>query len=45
MNIPEKIKVGYRDYKLEEWKQTVATANEAHGQFFSKEGIIGYAAD
>ena len=44
MNIPEKIKVGYRDYKLEEWKQTVATANEAHGQFFSKEGIIGYAA-
>ena len=45
MNIPEKIKIGYRDYKLEEWKQTVATANEAHGQFFSKEGIIGYATD
>ena len=45
MNIPEKIKVGYRDYKLEEWKQTVATANEAQGQFFSKEGIIGYTVD
>ena len=45
MNIPEKIKVGYRDYKLEEWKQTVATANEAHGQFFSKEGVIGYTTD
>ena len=45
MNIPEKIKIGYRDYKLEEWKQTVATANEAHGQFFSKEGIIGYTTD
>ena len=45
MKVPEKIKVGYRDYKLEEWKQTVATANEAHGQFFSKEGIIGYTTD
>ena len=45
MNIPDKIKIGYRDYKLEEWKQTVATANEAHGQFFSKEGIIGYTTD
>ena len=45
MHIPEKIKVGYRNYKLEEWKQTVASANEAHGQFFSKEGIIGYASD
>ena len=45
MNIPEKIKIGYREYKLEEWKQTVATANEAHGQFFSKEGIIGYITD
>ena len=45
MNIPEKIKVGYRDYKLEEWKQTVASANEAQGQFFSKEGVIGYTAD
>ena len=45
MNVPDKIKIGYRDYKLEEWKQTVATANEAHGQFFSKEGIIGYTTD
>ena len=42
MNIPDKIKVGYREYKLEEWKQTVASANEAQGQFFSKEGVIGY---
>ena len=40
--IPESIKIGYRDYKLEKWKQTVATANEAQGQFFQKEGIIGY---
>ena len=45
MHIPEKIKVGYRNYKLEEWKQTVASANEAQGQFFSKEGDIGYTAD
>jgi len=45
MNIPEKIKVGYRNYKLEEWKQTVASANEAQGQFFAKEGVIGYTAD
>ena len=45
MNIPDKIKVGYRDYKLEEWKQTVASANEAHGQFFSKEGVIGYTVE
>ena len=45
MNIPEKIKVGYRDYKLEEWKQTVASANEAQGQFFAKEGVIGYTAE
>ena len=42
---PEKIKIGYKDYKLEEWKQTVASANEAQGQFFSKEGIIGYTGD
>ena len=42
MNIPDKIKIGYREYKLEEWKQTVASANEAQGQFFSKEGVIGY---
>ena len=45
MVIPDKIKVGYREYKLEEWKQTVASANEAHGQFFAKEGIIGYTAE
>ena len=45
MHIPEKIKVGYRNYKLEEWKQTVASANEAQGQFFAKEGIIGYTAE
>ena len=42
MYIPDKIKVGYKEYKLEEWKQTVASANEAQGQFFSKEGVIGY---
>ena len=45
MHIPEKIKVGYRSYKLEEWKQTVASANEAQGQFFAKEGIIGYTTE
>ena len=45
MATPDKIKIGYRDYRLEEWKQTVASANEAQGQFFSKEGIIGYTAD
>ena len=45
MNIPDKIKIGYRDYKLEEWKQTVASANDAHGQFFAKEGIIGYTVE
>ncbi len=39
VKIPQFIKVGYRDYKLEKWKQTVANANDAHGQFFSKEGI------
>ena len=45
MQTPDKIKIGYRDYKLEEWKQTVASANEAQGQFFAKEGVIGYTAD
>ena len=45
METPEKIKIGYRDYKLEEWKQTVASANDAHGQFFAKEGIIGYTVE
>ena len=45
MKVPGKIKVGYRYYKLEEWKQTVANANEAHGQFFAKEGVIGYTAE
>ena len=45
MQTPEKIKIGYRGYKLEEWKQTVASANEAQGQFFAKEGVIGYTAE
>ena len=45
MNTPEKIKVGYREYKLEKWKQTVANANDAQGQFFAKEGIIGYTEE
>ena len=40
--IPEKIKIGYKEYRLEKWKQTVASANEAQGHFFAKEGIIGY---
>tara|TARA_R100001594_G_scaffold135014_1_gene176467 strand:- start:226 stop:546 length:321 start_codon:yes stop_codon:yes gene_type:complete len=43
--IPEKIKIGYKEYRLEKWKQTVASANEAQGQFFAKEGIIGYTAE
>ena len=29
MQTPDKIKVGYKEYKLEEWKQTVASDNEA----------------
>ena len=45
MEIPEKIKIVYRDYNLEEWKQTVASANEAQGQFFAKEGVIGHTAE
>ena len=45
MHTPDKIKIGYKSYKLEEWKQTVASANEAQGQFFAKEGVIGYTAD
>ena len=45
MQRPDKIKIGYRNYKLEEWKQTVASANEAQGQFFAKEGVIGYTAE
>ena len=43
--IPEKIKIGYKEYRLEKWKQTVASANEAQGQFIAKEGIIGYTDD
>ena len=43
--IPEKIKIGYKEYRLEKWKQTVASAIEAQGQFFAKEGIIGYTDD
>ena len=43
--IPNTVKIGYKNYKLEEWKQTVASANEAQGQFFSKEGVIGYTSD
>ena len=45
MQVPDKIKIGYREYRLEEWKQTVASANEAQGQFFAKEGIIGFTAE
>lgn len=40
--LPESIKIGYRNYKLEAWKQTVATANEASGQFFITAGVLGY---
>ena len=32
-------------YSTKKWKQSVASANEAQGQFFSKEGVIGYTAD
>ena len=42
MNIPESIKIGYRQYNLEAWKQTVATANEASGQLFITAGVLGY---
>ena len=45
MQRPDKIKIGYKEYKLEEWKQTVASANEGQGQFFAKEGVIGYTAE
>ena len=45
VTLSESIKIGYRDYKLEKWKQTVASANEAQGQFFAKEGVIGYTAE
>jgi len=45
MQRPDKIKIGYRNYNLEKWKQTVASANEAQGQFFAKEGVIGYTAE
>ena len=34
--IPNNIKIGYKNYKLEEWKQTVASANEAQVSFFLK---------
>ena len=40
--LPESIKIGYRNYKLEAWKQTVATANEASGQLFITAGVLGY---
>ena len=45
VKIPQSIKVGYRDYKLEKWKQTIANAGDAHGQFFAKEGVIGYTEE
>ena len=44
-DIPQYIKIGYRNYNLEKWKQTVANANDAHGQFFAKEGVIGYTEE
>ena len=45
ITMPESIKIGFRDYRLEKWKQTVANANDAHGQFFAKEGVIGYTEE
>ena len=45
ITMPESIKIGYRDYRSEKWKQTVANANDAHGQFFAKEGVIGYTEE
>ena len=43
--MPESIKIGYRDYRLEKWKQTVANANDAHCQFFEKEVVIVYTEE
>ena len=36
MQRPDKIKIGYRDYKLEEWKQTVASAMKHKDSFLLK---------
>ena len=43
INLPKKIKVGYQDYKFQEWEKHLASSNEAYGEFFQKEKVIGLA--
>ena len=45
MDLKEYIKIGYRNYKIDVWPDSFASTEEAEGEFFSKEGIIGYTTD
>ena len=40
MNIPDKIKIGYRNYAIEKNDRVWNKQTDSYGQFLSKEGII-----
>ena len=41
--LPKIIKIGYQDYRFQEWEKHLASSNEAYGEFFQKEKVIGLA--
>ena len=42
MKLPAKhIKIGYTKYKLQIWDKLTASSNEAYGEFFQREQVIG----
>ena len=46
MKLPAKhIKIGYTKYRLQVWDKLTATSNEAYGEFFQREQVIGIAGD
>ena len=41
INLPDSIKIAYQDYLFQEWSKNLASSNEAYGEFFQKEKVIG----
>lgn len=42
MKLPAKfIKIGYTKYKIQIWDKLTASSNEAYGEFFQREQVIG----
>jgi|TARA_Y100000310_G_C20367322_1_gene661830 hypothetical protein len=42
VELPAKtIKIGYTNYEIQVWDKMTATSNEAYGEFYEKEQVIG----